>query len=144
MGGSHINGRRRGTAKSDTGLNLYFPYPRNSRWKAPRITDAIPWCDKLDPVGTLDQMIFFDCTILRSVFTDSQQVLQEVQRLLARHSPTVHEQWWDINESRTRALLADIVEVSSTFRAKAFRWAVATVGGQSSNCVTRIAWSILS
>jgi hypothetical protein len=126
-------------AQSQTALHLYFPYPRNGTWRTPRIADSITWCDKLDPIGIVDQMTLFDCTILRSVFSDSQDMLREVQRLLARHSPAVHEQWWDINEVRTRTLLADIVEVSSIFRAKAFRWAVATVGGQSSNCVTRIA-----
>jgi hypothetical protein len=66
-------------------------------------------------------------------------MLREVDKLLKGHIAEVHSQGWDINEWRTKRLLMEVVETSSEFRAKAFRWAVSTVGGQSSNCVTRVA-----
>lgn len=128
-----------GSTKSNSGVQLYFPFPSKGNWKAPTINDPITWCDKLDPEGAVDQLKFFDCTILRSVFSDSRDMLREIDKLLRSHVAEVHSQGWNINEWRTKSLLMEIVETSSEFRAKAFRWAVSTVGGQSSNCVTRVA-----
>ncbi len=128
-----------GSGKSNSGAHLYFPFLRKGNWKTPSINDPITWCDKLDPEGAVDQLKFFDCTILRSVFSDSRDMLREIDKLQRRHIAEVHSQGWDISEWRTRTLLMEIVETSSEFRAKAFRWAISTVGGQSSNCVTRVA-----
>lgn len=120
-------------------LQLYFPLPFGSEPKKPSINEPISWCDKLDPKGIYDQLAYFDCTILRSVFSDSRDMLREVNDLLENHIKEVHAQGWDINEWRTRNLLMEVTRTASEFRAKAFRWALANVGGQSTNCKTRIA-----
>lgn len=120
-------------------LQLYFPFLLGKGREEYSIDTPISWCDKLDPEGGYDQFAYFDCTILRSIFSDSRDMLREVNDLLAGHIQQAHALGWNIDEPKMRSLLMEVAEMASEFRAKAFRWAVANVGGQSGNCKTRIA-----
>lgn len=120
-------------------LHLYIPQPRDGGSSPLSANDPISWCNKLDPEGWYDQLPYFDCTVLRSVFSDSRHMLQQIHTLHQEHLTEINAQKWDTNEWRTRALLMDVGKIASEFRATAFRWAVANAGGQSPSCKTRIA-----
>ncbi len=121
------------------GLYLYFPYNDESAWKAPTINEPIGWCDRLDAVGWYDLLSHSDCLMLRAVFSDSRDMLRDVDRLLGEHNKEVRVQHWDINEWRTRKLLLDVAELASKIRKKVSDYAEGSVAGVTPNCKVRIA-----
>lgn len=142
-----------GPENEESGSYLYFPYSGKHTWKTPTINSPITWCDQLDPGGQsslseplrpLNVLMFSDCMILRAVFTDSRDMLREVDTLLTKHSHKVRREDWYIHntgtrDEQTRMLLMETAMIASQFREKAFRWAKANVAGTSPNCKTRIA-----
>ena len=97
----------------------------------------VSWCDTLDATGFFSQHHFYDCLILRGIYVDSLDLIREVNRFLSLHGANLHNP--SISQAEAKSALAQIAELSSEFRAKGFRWAVATTAGQSFNLAVRIA-----
>lgn len=97
----------------------------------------VSWCDTLDATGFFSQHYFYDCLILRGIYVDSLDLIREVNMFLSRHGANLHNP--NISQAEAKSALAQIAELSSEFRAKGFRWAVATTAGQSFNLPVRIA-----
>lgn len=125
-------------------MYLYLPVTKRSNESAqssPSSTNEMDlfhplWCDGLDPDGLLDQLDYFDCIILRAVYVDSLDLIREVTLLLHEHDSTLKK---PASEPAAEEVLRHVAAFSSGLRAKGFRWAVATTGGQSFNPQVRIA-----
>ncbi|HBH81593.1 MAG TPA: hypothetical protein DDY39_17335 [Nitrospira sp.] len=120
-------------------LYLYFPSqgkaPANkSDIKTPHISDAISWCDELDAQGPWDLMMTYaSCHMLRSVYIDSLDMLQDLEALLKSHKSAIGA------EDETRKLLDAINNIATKFHLKTKRWAKAHMAGASPDCTTRMA-----
>lgn len=113
----------------------------------PKITPLPPnsfhisWCDDLDPEGFWDQLDYFDCIILRSLYTDSLDLIREVNYLVTllhthrAQQPAPNK----LDPNNTELILEEVAKFSSSLRAKGFRWAVSTTAAQSFNVKVRIA-----
>ncbi len=96
------------------------------------------WCNGLDPSGLWDQLDYFDCVALRGIYTDSLDLIREVNEFLKKYGTRIHEQP-KLEPAEASRILAEVAEMSSELRAKAFRWAVSTTAGQSFDLSVRMA-----
>jgi hypothetical protein len=98
---------------------------------------AVSWCDTLRAHGWFDVGKYLNCVLLRGVYVDSFDLIREINDALTEYGKVLHDD--APNPQKAAAALREISELSSEFRGKAFRWAVGSTAGGSSDLAVRVA-----